>query len=384
MCTHRVGAREGGRDEGGPIVLLHGLMGRGRTWRRQIPWLRRYGRVFTYDAAFHTGADAALISDPAEVSTERFVADLAEILAVFEGLDRHLEAVDDVVARLERRIAASLRYLDRPDSLGIERAAAALRAVAAAAGVTIGLVQHHFGTKEGVYLAVLERALHDLGHRPTRANRALEVVVPDEIAATDRQVHVLHRPGKQGLGAAYLAGFAWAAERGYDAMIEMDADGSHRPEHLPAMLDAATSADLVIGSRWVKGGETVNWPLSRQLISRGGSLYTRLLLGVPVHDCTAGFRVYRATALEKMALSDVASAGYCFQIDLTRRALDRGLTVVEVPISFVEREIGDSKMNGDIVREAMVRVGQWGVKHRAAQLGRLLGWRPGESWHDLT
>ncbi|WP_234354189.1 polyprenol monophosphomannose synthase [Janibacter massiliensis] len=208
--------------------------------------------------------------------------------------------------------------------------------------------------------------------------------VADEIAATDRQVHVLHRPGKQGLGAAYLAGFAWAAERGYDAMIEMDADGSHRPEHLPAMLDAATTADLVIGSRWVKGGETVNWPLSRQLISRGGSLYTRLLLGVPVHDCTAGFRVYRATALEKMALSDVASAGYCFQIDLTRRALDRGLTVVEVPISFVEREIGDSKMNGDIVREAMVRVGQWGVKHRAAQLGRLLGWRPGESWHDLT
>ncbi|WP_068397501.1 polyprenol monophosphomannose synthase [Kribbia dieselivorans] len=205
--------------------------------------------------------------------------------------------------------------------------------------------------------------------------------VADALAAADPKVQVMHRPGKQGLGAAYLAGFAWALEHGYDAVVEMDADGSHRPEHLPAMLEAAKDADAVIGSRWVAGGETVNWPPMRQVISRGGSLYTRLMLGIDVQDCTAGYRVYRAETLRALDLESVESAGYCFQVDLTRRCIERGLKVVEVPISFVEREIGDSKMSGDIVREAMIKVGQWGVEKRAGQVKSLFTReRP---WHSL-
>ncbi|MEU9889081.1 polyprenol monophosphomannose synthase [Sphaerisporangium sp. NPDC051011] len=186
--------------------------------------------------------------------------------------------------------------------------------------------------------------------------------VADELAAADDHVHVLHRPGKQGLGAAYIAGFRWGLAEGYDVMVEMDADGSHRPEELPKLLEAlAGGADLVIGSRWVPGGETVNWPVGRELLSRGANTYARLMLGVPVRDTTAGFRAYRASALEKIGLDDVRSEGYCFQVDLTLRTVRGGLRVAEVPITFVERTAGASKMSRAIVAEALWRVTVWGV-----------------------
>jgi len=205
--------------------------------------------------------------------------------------------------------------------------------------------------------------------------------VADELVAADPQVHVLHRPGKQGLGMAYLAGFGWGLERGYDAIVEMDADGSHQPEQLPALLAALEHADVVIGSRWVRGGSVVNWPLHRKALSVGGNLYTRALLGMPVHDATAGYRAYRASALRAMGLHDVASQGYCFQVDLTTRAVRGGLRVVEVPITFVEREIGDSKMSGDIMRESLQRITAWGLSHRADQVRRLGRREP--TWHRL-
>ncbi len=193
----------------------------------------------------------------------------------------------------------------------------------------------------------------------------------DTLAAADDHVHVLHRQGKQGLGAAYLAGFAWGLERGYDVLVEMDADGSHQPEQLPRLLSALVDADLVLGSRWVPGGRVENWPALRKLISRGGTTYTRLALGVPIRDVTGGFRAFRADALRRLDLHDVASQGYCFQIDLAWRAVQRGLRVVEVPITFVERVRGESKMSGAIVRESLVRVTVWGLAHRGAQLSAL-------------
>lgn len=192
--------------------------------------------------------------------------------------------------------------------------------------------------------------------------------IADELAASDPQVSVLHRPGKQGLGKAYLQGFAWAIEHGYDAAIEMDADGSHQPEQLPALLAALDSADLVIGSRWIRGGQVRNWPVSRKVLSVGANLYTKVLLGMNVNDATAGFRAYRTSALQTIGLTDVQSQGYCFQIDLTLRAVRAGLRVVEVPITFVEREVGVSKMGNDIVKEALVNVTTWGIQHRSRQV----------------
>ncbi|KNE80427.1 MULTISPECIES: polyprenol monophosphomannose synthase [Streptomyces] len=190
----------------------------------------------------------------------------------------------------------------------------------------------------------------------------------DELAAEDEQVHVLHRRGKEGLGAAYLAGFRWGIEQGYGVLVEMDADGSHQPEELPRLLTALKGADLVLGSRWVAGGRIVNWPRSRQLISRGGSVYSRLLLDVPVHDVTGGYRAFRAETLTGLGMDDVASQGYCFQVDLAWRAVKAGFHVVEVPITFVEREIGDSKMSRDIFVEALWRVTAWGVGSRAQRV----------------
>lgn len=194
--------------------------------------------------------------------------------------------------------------------------------------------------------------------------------IADEIASSDDHVHVLHRKGKEGLGAAYLAGFSWGLERGYGVLIEMDADGSHQPEELPRLLTALKGADLVLGSRWVPGGRVVNWPKSREFISRGGSLYSRVLLDVPIRDVTGGYRAFRRETLEGLGLDDVASQGYCFQVDLARRAVKAGYHVVEVPITFVEREHGDSKMSRDILVEALWRVTSWGVAERT---GRLLG-----------
>lgn len=222
--------------------------------------------------------------------------------------------------------------------------------------------------------------------------------VADALAAQDDHIQVLHRAGKEGLGKAYLAGFDWALERGYDAVVEIDADGSHRPEHLPALLAAAENADVVIGSRWVPGGSVVNWPAHRKALSVYGNLYISILLGMPVRDATAGFRVYRTDALRDMGLDQVESHGYSFQTDLTWKAVKAGLRIVEVPIMFVEREIGDSKMSGDIFRESLVLVTSWGVKYRAQQLADLArrakrrGRSPGDGsgsegprgrWHSL-
>jgi dolichol-phosphate mannosyltransferase len=192
--------------------------------------------------------------------------------------------------------------------------------------------------------------------------------IADRMAAVDDRVHVLHRTAKRGLGAAYVAGFRWALERGYGTIVEMDADGSHQPEELPRLLAALDHADLVLGSRYIPGGRVENWPRRREALSRGGNAYTRLLLGVALRDATGGYRAIRADALRSLDLDDVASQGYCFQVDLAWRAVQADLRVVEVPITFVEREEGRSKMSGAIVREALWRVTQWGIQHRLGQL----------------
>ncbi len=192
--------------------------------------------------------------------------------------------------------------------------------------------------------------------------------IADKLAETDPHVQVMHRTEKAGLGKAYIAAFAWALERDYDVIVEMDADGSHQPEHLPSLVDAVTHADLAIGSRWVRGGKVVNWPKSREALSRGANVYTRLMLGIGVKDATAGFRAYRAATLEKISLNKVESTGYCFQIDLTVRVARAGLKIVEVPITFVEREHGASKMSSTIMLEAFLRVAQWGTAKRLRQL----------------
>ena len=190
----------------------------------------------------------------------------------------------------------------------------------------------------------------------------------DEMAAADERVHVLHRTEKAGLGAAYIAGFTWGLERDYGVICEMDADGSHAPEQLHRLLDALPDADLVLGSRYVPGGSVVNWPKHREFLSRGGSLYSRIVLGSNVRDMTGGYRAFKANTLRKLNLASVASAGYCFQIDLLWRTLELGFKVVEVPITFQEREYGESKMSGNIVREALVRVTKWGLRRRYTQL----------------
>lgn len=192
--------------------------------------------------------------------------------------------------------------------------------------------------------------------------------IADELAARDQAVHVMHRRTKEGLGGAYLAGFHWGLDHDYDVLVEFDADGSHRPEDLPRVLDALRHADMVKGSRYVKGGKVVNWPFSRELLSRGGNLWTQLMLGVPLKDATGGFNAFHARTLRGLGLDDVASAGYCFQVDLAWRALRAGYTVVEVPITFVERERGDSKMSRSIVIEALIRTTLWGIAHRSGQL----------------
>ena len=210
--------------------------------------------------------------------------------------------------------------------------------------------------------------------------------VADRLAADDAHVNVLHRTGKAGLGSAYVQGFAWGLERGYDILVEMDADGSHQPEELPRLLGAFTSgdpaeaipgedgpaalaaADVVLGSRWVSGGVLRNWPRSRLLLSRGGNAYVRLVLALPVRDATGGYRAYRAEVLRKLALDEVASQGYCFQVDLVWQAWQAGFTVVEVPITFIERTAGESKMSRAIVAEAFWRVTWWGMRSRPAAL----------------
>ena len=190
----------------------------------------------------------------------------------------------------------------------------------------------------------------------------------DEIAADDARIQVLHRTEKNGLGAAYIAGFDWGLAQGYDVLVEMDADGSHAPEQLPELLEALEHADLVLGSRWVPGGTVVNWPRRREVLSRGGNLYTRIALGIDLRDATGGYRAFRRAVLETIDYKAVASQGYCFQVDLAWRATKAGFRVTEVPITFAERERGESKMSGAIVREALWRVTVWGAAQRSAQV----------------
>ncbi|BBY53439.1 polyprenol monophosphomannose synthase [Mycobacterium koreense] len=188
----------------------------------------------------------------------------------------------------------------------------------------------------------------------------------DELALADPDaVYVMHRVSKDGLGAAYLAGFAWGLERGYAVVVEMDADGSHAPEQLHRLLDAIDAgADVAIGSRYVDGGAVRNWPVRRLLLSKTANTYSRLLLGVKIRDITAGYRAYRREVLDEIDLGAVDSKGYCFQIDLTWRAINNGFTIVEVPITFTERELGVSKMSGSNIREAMAKVARWGIGGR--------------------
>jgi dolichol-phosphate mannosyltransferase len=200
--------------------------------------------------------------------------------------------------------------------------------------------------------------------------------IADSLSAADDGVHVLHRRGKEGLGAAYRDGMRWALSNGHDVVVEMDADGSHSPEQLPRLLDGLSTADVVLGSRWVPGGDVVGWPFWRRTLSRGGSGYTRFALGLPVRDITGGYRVFTADALARIDLDAVLSQGYCFQIDMLWRARVAGLRIREVPITFAERERGRSKMSGAIVAEAMLRVTGWAVASVPTRLRRLFTKEP--------
>lgn len=196
----------------------------------------------------------------------------------------------------------------------------------------------------------------------------------DAMASVDPAIHVLHRAEKQGLGVAYVAGFRWALDQGYDAVMEMDADGSHQPEQVPDLIKALgegpRTPDLVLGSRWVPGGRVEQWPWHRMLLSRAGNLYTRLATGLPLADATGGFRAYSAQALTAMDLSAVASQGYCFQVDMALRIHQAGGVIREIPIRFVERTEGHSKMSRRIIIEALLRVTEWGIRRRADQVSR--------------
>jgi glycosyltransferase involved in cell wall biosynthesis len=225
----------------------------------------------------------------------------------------------------------------------------------------------------------LERILDRL-HRSVPAAHALVVddgspdgtgELAEKLAALDARVHALRRTEKAGLGPAYVAGFRWGRARGYDVLVEMDADGSHHPEQLPALLAALDSADLALGSRYVPGGRVEDWPVHRLLLSRAGNLWTRWALRLPLADATGGFRAVRAALVDRLPFDDVASQGYCFQVDWAWRAVRAGARVVEVPITFTERAFGRSKMSGSIVGEALVRVTWWGLRDRLAD------WLPG-------
>jgi dolichol-phosphate mannosyltransferase len=216
-------------------------------------------------------------------------------------------------------------------------------------------------------------SIEEVVERTLAAEERVDVLVVDDgspdgtaklvatLMSEESRLHLMAREGKQGLGAAYRAGFAWGLERGYDALVEMDADLSHPPDRLTALLDGLAAADLVIGSRYVPGGRTVNWSKGREAISRGGNAYVRLALGVPIHDVTAGYRAYRREVLEALPMGEIRSNGYCFQVEMAHRAWQEGFRVVEVPITFTERASGVSKMSKQIVAEALGRVTVWAL-----------------------
>ncbi len=178
----------------------------------------------------------------------------------------------------------------------------------------------------------------------------------ETLSKQDSRIHVMHRQGKQGLGTAYIAGFRWALERSYEFVFEMDCDFSHQPRFLPAFLEAAESADVVLGSRYIRGGGTENWTLLRKFISYGGNTYARTVLGLPFKDVTGGFKCFRRSVLEALPFDELLSTGYSFQIELTTRAHRMGFKIVEVPIVFPDRTRGASKMSGTIFKEAFINV----------------------------
>ena len=193
----------------------------------------------------------------------------------------------------------------------------------------------------------------------------------DEIATINPHVFVMHREGKEGLGRAYIAAFGWAIDHGYTHVVEMDADGSHRPEDLPLLLERAAMSDnpdLVIGSRYVRGGKLEGWPKSREVLSRAGNLYIKMWLGLPAADATGGYRVYRTDILQKLDLTTVESQGYFFQTDMTDKVTQCGGHIVEMPITFAQREAGESKLSGSVFKESLIRTTTMGVKRRGAQL----------------
>jgi dolichol-phosphate mannosyltransferase len=199
--------------------------------------------------------------------------------------------------------------------------------------------------------------------------------IADELAIADDHIHVLHRPGKEGLGAAYVAGFAWAKEKAYDVVVEMDADGSHAPEELTTLLDVLRDHDAVLGTRYVPGGSVHNWPLHRLALSRGGNIYIRMALGMPFKDATGGYRAYKMAVLDRIDVATVASQGYSFQVELAWRAYRHGFRIAEVPITFIERERGASKMSGNIFKEQLLRVTTWGLRARRDALLARIGKR---------
>jgi dolichol-phosphate mannosyltransferase len=206
--------------------------------------------------------------------------------------------------------------------------------------------------------------------------------IADELAVADDHLFVLHRAGKEGLGAAYKAGFAWAKNKGYDAVVEMDADGSHAPEELSKLLDRLRDNDAVLGTRYIPGGSVHNWPLRRLLLSRGGNLYIRMALGMPFRDATGGYRAYRMPVLDAINVDTVASTGYSFQVELAWRSFRQGFRMAEVPITFTERELGVSKMSGNIFKEQLLRVTAWGLQARRDGVLDRLGRKPrqGSTW----
>lgn len=192
--------------------------------------------------------------------------------------------------------------------------------------------------------------------------------VADQMAANDAHVYVYHREGKGGLCGAYVAGFRWGLKRGYTALCEMDADGSHAPEQLSLLLaEVDRGADLVIGSRYLPDGKVVNWPKNRWLLSRLGNIYISLALGAGLTDATAGYRAYRRELIESLDLEELSNAGYIFQVDLARRAVFGDFDVREVPITFTEREIGESKLAGSFVKDSLLVVTRWGIERRLQQ-----------------
>jgi dolichol-phosphate mannosyltransferase len=206
----------------------------------------------------------------------------------------------------------------------------------------------------------------------------------DSMAAEDAHIHVLHREGKGGLCGAYVAGFRWGleSEAGYSVLCEMDADGSHAPEQLGDLLaEVDNGADLVIGSRYVPGGKVVNWPWNRWFLSKAGNIYISVALGAGLSDMTAGYRAYRRELVESLDLDELSNAGYIFQVDLAFRAVEDGFAVEEVPITFTEREIGESKLAGSFVKDSLLVVTTWGLRHRAEQVKNIVSafWRLGRN-----